>query len=74
MTVVLLVSIPIDWTEVLTIKKGNERKHEDCRQVLHQVVWRVPKIHLAGLGDQVVENLSPADGEEGEEEEVLIAN
>jgi hypothetical protein len=41
---------------------------------LHQVVGRVPKIHLAGLRNQVVENLSPADGEEGEEEEVLIAN
>jgi hypothetical protein len=63
------VSIQIDWTEVLTIKKGNERKHEDCRQVLHQVVWRVPKIHLAGL-----EDLGPADGEEGEEEEVLVDN
>ena len=74
MTVVLLVSIQIDWTEVLTIKKGNERKHEDCRQVLHQVVGRASEIHLAGLRDQVVEDLSPADCEEGEEEEVLVAN
>jgi hypothetical protein len=60
--------------EVLTIEKRDERKHKDCRQVLHQVVRRVPKIHLACLGDQVVEDLSPADGEEGEEEEVLIAD
>ena len=54
-------------------RSRDECKHEDCRQVLHQVVGRAAEIHLAGLGDQVVEDLSPADREEGEEEEVLVA-
>jgi hypothetical protein len=60
--------------KILTIEKRNKCKHEDCGQILHQVVGRTAKIHLTSLRDQVVEDLSPADGEEGEEQEVLVAN
>jgi len=55
----------------LTVKKRNKSEHEDSREVLHQVIWCRTKVHRTSLGDQVVEDLSPADGEEREQQEIL---
>jgi hypothetical protein len=55
----------------LTVKKRNDREREDSREVLQQVVWCRTKVHRTSLGDQVVENLSPAEREEREQHKVL---
>jgi hypothetical protein len=54
------------------VEKGDEDDERDGVEVLQQVVGRAMECHFAGLRDQVVPDLDPADKVEGEEEEDLV--
>jgi hypothetical protein len=54
-----------------TIEKGNEDDEGDGVEVLQEVVGGAVEGHFAGLRDEVVPDLDPADEVEGEEEEDL---
>lgn len=56
----------------LTVKKGDEDYEGDWIEVLEKVVGGAVQSHIAGLRDEVVPDLNPADEVEREKEKYLI--
>ncbi|SRR5690625_4486537 len=59
------------WGGKRTVKERDEDAERDGVEILQQVVWRSVQSHLAGLRDEIVPHLVPADEVERKEQEHL---